>query len=149
MFLCDSNVWLALVVSGHVHHAAVKGWIDSVQEPRSLVFCRATQQSFLRLLTNRPLFAGYDEQALTNSEAWATFDDLRLDYRVHFRLDEPAGIDGVWREFSARPTASIKLWMDAYLAAYAKAADYQLVTTDGGFRQFAGLDHLVLGGAKS
>ena len=149
MFLCDSNVWLALVVSGHEHHAAVKRWIDTVDEPRSLIFCRATQQSFLRLLTNRPLFAGYGHDALTNDEAWATYERLRLDYRVQFRLEEPAGLEQVWREFSARPTASIKLWMDAYLAAYARAADYQLATTDGGFRQFTGLDHLLLGSPKS
>lgn len=149
MFLCDSNFWLALVISGHAHHADVRRWVDGVQVPRSLVFCRSTQQSFLRLLTNRPLFAGYGQEALSNTEAWAIFDSLRLDYRVQLKLEEPAGIDSAWREFSARPTTSTKLWMDAYLAAFARSADYQLVTTDSGFRQFKGLDLVVLGSGDS
>ena len=40
--------------------------------------------------------------------------------------------------------ASPKLWMDAYLAAFTVAGGYQLVTTDKGFKQFKGLDILVL-----
>ena len=40
--------------------------------------------------------------------------------------------------------ASPKLWMDAYLAAFAIAAKQQLVTTDKAFRQFKDLDLLVL-----
>jgi hypothetical protein len=35
--------------------------------------------------------------------------------------------------------------MDAYLAAFACAGGFQLVTTDSGFRQFRGLDLLLLG----
>jgi predicted nucleic acid-binding protein len=34
--------------------------------------------------------------------------------------------------------------MDAYLAAFALAGGYRLVTTDRGFRQFNGLDVVVL-----
>ena len=34
--------------------------------------------------------------------------------------------------------------MDAYLAAFAMAGAYQLVTTDSAFKQFTGLDLLVL-----
>ena len=39
--------------------------------------------------------------------------------------------------------ASPKLWMDAYLAAFAIESGQQLVTTDTGFRQFKGLDATV------
>ena len=35
--------------------------------------------------------------------------------------------------------------MDAYLAAFALAGRYSMVTTDAAFRQFRGLDLLVLG----
>ena len=45
----------------------------------------------------------------------------------------------------ARDCASPKLWMDAYLAAFALAGRNQKVTTDAAFRQFQGLDLLVLG----
>jgi hypothetical protein len=35
--------------------------------------------------------------------------------------------------------------MDAYLAAFALAGGYRLVTIDAGFTQFAGLDLVLLG----
>ena len=44
-----------------------------------------------------------------------------------------------WRNLSSRVTASPKLWMDAYLAAFAIQANCESVTFDAGFRQFAGL----------
>jgi predicted nucleic acid-binding protein len=44
-----------------------------------------------------------------------------------------------------RHTGSRKLWMDAYLAAFALAGGYQMVTTDTAFRQFHGLDLMLLG----
>ena len=49
------------------------------------------------------------------------------------------------KKFAVRETASPKLWMDAYLAAFALAGRYRIVTTDAGFRQFQGIDLLVLG----
>jgi len=36
-------------------------------------------------------------------------------------------------------------WMDAYLAAFALAGGYRMVTTDAAFEQFGGLDLKVLG----
>ncbi len=41
-------------------------------------------------------------------------------------------------------TASPKLWMDAYMAAFARASGYRLVTTDAAFAQFDGLDLVLL-----
>lgn len=35
--------------------------------------------------------------------------------------------------------------MDAYLAAFAMAGGYRMVTTDRAFRQFQGLDLVLLG----
>jgi hypothetical protein len=54
-------------------------------------------------------------------------------------------IERWWTQHALRPTASPKLWMDAYLAAFARAAGYTLVTTDAAFRQFEGVDILLLG----
>jgi hypothetical protein len=36
--------------------------------------------------------------------------------------------------------ASPKLWMDSYLAAFAVAGGYRMVTIDGAYGQFRGLD---------
>ena len=89
MVLCDSNVWLALALSNHVHHKAASAWLETVEEP--------------------------------------------------------AGLERQWKKLAVRNTASPKLWMDAYLAAFAIAGRYSMVTTDSAFRQFRELDLLVLG----
>jgi toxin-antitoxin system PIN domain toxin len=143
--LCDGNVWLALALSRHVHHGAAREWLDTVEAPRSLLFCRATQQTLLRLLTNASVLGPYGNPPLTNREAWSAYEAFLADDRIAVRVNEPEGVEGWWREFAVRGTASPKLWMDAYLAAFARAGGYRMVTTDTAFRQFRGLDLLVVG----
>jgi predicted nucleic acid-binding protein len=53
-------------------------------------------------------------------------------------------LEDTWKQLAAPSKASPKLWMDAYLAAFALSGAYQLVTTDKAFRQFKGVDLLVL-----
>lgn len=144
MRLCDSNVWLALALSAHVHHEQARNWLDSVAEPGSVLFCRATQQTLLRLLTNHSVLAPYGNPPLSNAGAWEVYEAFTADDRIRFQAEEPAGIESLWREFGGRSTAHPKIWMDAYLAAFALGAGYRMVTTDGAFRQFPGLDLLVL-----
>jgi len=137
--LCDNNVWLALALSGHHHHRPARAWLRTVQTPATVCFCRATQQAFLRLLTNASVLRPYGNPPLTNRQAWRAYGDLLTDDRIVFHADEPAGLEARWQRLALRDTASPKLWMDAYLAAFATAGGYELVTTDGAFRQFAGL----------
>ena len=144
MNLCDANVWLALALSRHVHHQESRRWFDSVAEPTSIVFCRATQQTLLRLLTNSAVLAPYGNRALTNAQAWKVYEAFAADDRVAMRVDEPIHLESHWKRLAARNTASPKLWMDAYLAAFAITADFALVTTDRAFQQFAGLNLLLL-----
>jgi toxin-antitoxin system PIN domain toxin len=143
--LCDSNIWLALALSKHVHHTTVREWLGTVEEPASVLFCRATQQAFLRLLTNASVLSPYGNPPLTNREAWSAYEALLTDDRISLRADEPVGVESLWKELAVRGSASPKLWMDAYLAAFARAGRYRMVTTDAAFRQFRGLDLLVLG----
>lgn len=143
--LCDTNVWLALSLSGHIHHDTAREWLGTVQDPADVLFCRATQQSLLRLLTNKAVLAPYGNPPLSNKEAWAVYEALVSDDRIVLHADEPAGVEPQWRLLATRDSASPKLWMDAYLAAYAIAGGHRLVTTDAGFRQFTGLDLLHLG----
>lgn len=145
MVLCDSNVWLALALSKHVHHSAARDWLEAVEEPASVHFCRATQQTLLRLLTNASVLSPYGNPPLTNRAAWSAYEAFLTDDRIAFRADEPAGLEPLWEELAVRGTASPKLWMDAYLAAFALAGRYRMVTTDAAFRQFRRLDLLVLG----
>jgi toxin-antitoxin system PIN domain toxin len=141
--LCDVNLWLALTLSGHAHAAAARRWFDGMMMPGSVLFCRVTQQAYLRLLTNAAVLAPFGNPPLTNREAWAAYEALLADDRVMLRADEPPGIESRWRGLTLRDTASPKLWMDAYLAAFSITAGYRMVTTDAAFVQFPGLD-LVL-----
>jgi uncharacterized protein len=145
VLLCDSNVWLALALSKHIHHTAAREWLDTIQEPAALLICRATQQTFLRLLTNASVLAPYGNPPLTNREAWSIYEALLTDDRIIFHADEPEGLEPLWKAFAVRGTVSPKLWMDAYLAAFALAGRHRMVTTDRAFRQYQGLDALVLG----
>jgi toxin-antitoxin system PIN domain toxin len=73
MLLPDVNVWLALTFDSHVHHPAAKKWFDALAGQMSL-FCRITQQSFLRLATNTKVFGAH---AVTMPEAWQNYDLLQ------------------------------------------------------------------------
>lgn len=145
MNLCDSNVWLALALSKHVHHRVAKSWLETIDEAATVLFCRATQQTLLRLLTNASVLAPYGNPPLTNDEAWAVYEALVADDRILFRGEEPPELESHWKELALRDTASPKLWMDSYLAAFARTGGYRMVTTDSAFKQFDGLQLLVLG----
>lgn len=142
MRLADSNVWLALALSKHEFHAAARTWLAG-QAPREAVFCRSTQQTFLRLLTTKAVLAPYRTPPLSNKSAWSVYENLRADERVAW-AHEPAGLESAWKKFAGVSSPSPKLWMDAYLAAFAAAGGYELVTTDRAFKQFKGLKLLVL-----
>ena len=140
--LCDSNVFLALAVGQHAHHSLTAAWFGSLTGADSALFCRATRISFLRLLTQK---IAPDYVPLSNRHAWATLDHLMKDDATGFE-NEPAGLDPVWRQLSETLSASPKVWMDAYLAAFAITGGMRLVTLDKDFRNFEpqGLDLLLL-----
>jgi toxin-antitoxin system PIN domain toxin len=141
--LADSNVWLALTLSKHGFHRVSREWFDRMKAGDPVLFCRATQQSYLRLLTTAEVLAPYGIAPLSNAHAWTAYEGWLGSGSVAF-MDEPRGLDSHWKKFAARDAASPKLWMDAYLVAFAMAGGYQLVTTDRGFKQYRGLDLQVL-----
>lgn len=143
MKLPDVNIWLALALSGHSHHQAARTWMDGQEAPESIFFCRATQQGLLRLLTTAEVLAGYGIPPLTNREAWAIVESFMADDRIAF-ANEPAGVGDVWKTLAIRDANSPKLWMDAWLAAFALCYELQMVTTDKAFSQFKGLQLLVV-----
>jgi uncharacterized protein len=124
MKLLDANVWLAAGWVNHAQHPIARAWFD--REDDDLAWCRVTQMSFLRLVSN-PAVAGSD--ALTRRQAWIAYDTFAADPRVRF-LDEPDGIAPLWLSFSKRDDRSHQLWTDDYLAAFAQAAGVTLVTFD-------------------
>ena len=114
----------------------------------SVFFCRTTQQGLVRLLTTAEVMAGYGIPPLTNREAWAVVDSFTADERVTF-ANEPDGVEVSWKGFAVRDTNSPKLWMDAWLAAFALRSGFQIVTTDKAFSQFKGLELLIVKMKKS
>ena len=140
----DVNVWLALTHNRHVHHADAAVWFESAAG-RSFFFCRFTQLGLLRLLTN-PQVMG--EDTMTQRGAWAAYHRWFEDGRIEFaREPEAADFEKIFEAASTRGGSRIKLWADAYLAAFAKAAAFTMVTFDRGFPRLWGLDIELLSGS--
>ena len=139
MLLPDVNVWLALAFDGHAHYSAAKQWFDGLSD-QVCYFCRLTQQGFLRLATNPSVFG---KNAVTLPDAWQKYDDFLSDIRVSY-AEEPYGLEDFWREYTQRQSFSPKVWNDAYLAAFARAAGLELITFDNGFTQYKNLSCTIL-----
>lgn len=122
----DVNVWLALQHEIHPQHKVATAWGDALPASAVAYFCRFTQLGFLRLLTNR---SAMGDDVLTQSQAWRVFDAL-LSNPGNRMIDEPPGIDPIFRKFTDRKESSTKQWADGYLAAFALAAGVRLVTFD-------------------
>ena len=85
----DTNTWIALAVETHAMHGAARRWYDA--EPLTageLLFCRATEISFLRLVTQARVMNACGVVPLTNAEAVGYLDNLYRDPAVA-RADEP------------------------------------------------------------
>lgn len=140
--LLDVNVFLAASIEAHLHQPTARDWVDSVEPPDSIAFCRVVELAFLRLLT-QPITDGF--APLGNRDAAALYLAWREDERVEL-LAEPPALAELWPHLALREAGSPKLWTDAYLAAFAIAGGCRLVTFDRAFRQFvgAGLDLVLL-----
>jgi toxin-antitoxin system PIN domain toxin len=137
--LPDINVWLAFSVADHAHHSRARHYWYEESGDR-LAFCRVTALGFLRLATNTAVMAG---KPLTVLEAWQAYGDFRRLPEVVLAT-EPEDCEawlGEWAQ-GERPTP--RQWTDAYLAAFARSGGLRLVSFDGDFDRFDGLDLLRL-----
>ena len=116
---------------GHVHEA---GFYSSDAEFLALIVPFVTGG----IVAGEPVIIGYDDRKCDLLRAELTRPD-----RVSFAA-EPPELNSAWERFAAVADAAPKLWMDAYLAAFAHASGARMVTFDGGFRQFRGLNLLLL-----
>jgi len=120
----DVNVWLALAHEIHPHHNVARAWGESLGGDAVVYFCRFTQLGLLRVLTNE---SAIGEDVLTQSEAWKAFNAF-LANPGNRMMEEPRGLDAVFRKYTDRNEVSTKQWADGYLTAFAMAAGIQLVT---------------------
>ena len=107
-----------------------RDWFADLPEGVRFSFCRLTQLGLLRLLTAEAVMG---DEALSQSEAWAVYDRWLADRRVS-PVDEPPTLERRFRALTRSRQAAPKAWADAYLAAFADAAQLSLVTFDRGFR---------------
>jgi uncharacterized protein len=133
--LFDSNVWLALTFSAHPHHSLAKEVFAAASKDNPACFCRATQQSFLRLATTPALLRAYGAEGFTNQDAVSLIATLAKLPRIRL-LPEPPDLEPLWLGLAGLPSSSPKVWMDAFLAAFAIRHETEFVTLDRDFRNF-------------
>lgn len=136
--LPDLNVWLALVVHEHPHHAVARRYWHDAATTRTLGqrqhFCRATMLGLVRLLCQPKLMG---EGVLGLAEAHAIYRKLRATEGVAFCADAESA-DTVLAAWAADPSHPLpaRLWSDAWLASTAEAAGLRLVSFDADFKRF-------------
>ncbi len=133
--LFDTSVWLAAVFTTHPFRRAAQKSLQQASPANPAVFCRATQQSFLRLASTPALLKAYGATGLTNRDALVALSALQALPQVCKR-EEPPGTVVLWHRLASRDTASPKVWMDAYLAAFAIGGGLRLVSLDQDFKAF-------------
>ncbi|TLD72578.1 PIN domain-containing protein [Phragmitibacter flavus] len=133
--LFDSSAWVAAVFPTHPFHARAQAALAAATAEEPAVFCRATQVSFLRLITTPQLLRHYDAAHMTNRSALTQLQML-LSRPEIAEIEEPPGTAALWQKLAMHDTASPKVWMDAYLAAFAIKGGLHFVTLDGDFKSY-------------
>ncbi len=143
--LFDSSVWIGAIFTTHPFHQQARAALQNATPAAPAFFCRFTQQSFLRLASTPALLKAYGAEGLTNRDALVALEALLALPKVCER-EEPPGTVALWHRLAARETASPKVWMDAYLAAFAMSSGLRLVTLDSDFKTYEaqGLDWVLL-----
>ena len=139
-YLADVNFAIALLHARHTAAGRAATWLESQDEPRSILLCRVAQMGVLRILTNP---AWLKDEVLPARAVWEAWDLLLADDRFALAA-EPPGLEKEWRALTQGLAAGECAETDTYLAAFARAGGHRLVTFDRGFRSFAGLDSLIL-----
>ncbi|MEO6625292.1 MAG: TA system VapC family ribonuclease toxin [Burkholderiaceae bacterium] len=146
--LPDLNVWLALVVQEHPHHALARLYWDDSAMARTLGqkhhFCRATMLGLVRLLCQPKLMG---DGVLGLADAFAIYRRMRDTDGVAFCVDAESAdmVLAAWSVGSANPLPA-RLWSDAWLAAVAESSGLRLVSFDADFKRFALTRRLILPG---
>ena len=143
--LLDVNVGLAAAVAAHPAHQEARALVRCATAMHPVLWCRATEQSFLRLASTPVITRAYGVSKATNRDAWAALQAFQALDQVDV-LAEPPELWGRWMTLGVCDQAAPKGWMDAYLAAFAIAAGCGFATLDQDFLQYeaAGLQLQLL-----
>jgi len=107
--LLDTGIWVGLAFASHPQHRLAREMFEAADSERPVAFCRATQNSFLRLLTTPAIQALYGGPAVTNAQAWAKSQELLALPQVVW-LAEPVALESEWKRFHPRlsPFAALR-----------------------------------------
>jgi toxin-antitoxin system PIN domain toxin len=133
--LIDTNVWIAAVFPSHPAHRWAAGQLAAASAANPACFCRATQQSLLRLLSAPVVLKMYGADGATNDDAITALEAFLALAQVRM-VKEPPGIFTLWLQLGSMQQASPKLWMDAYLAAFAICGGMEFLSLDRDFEAF-------------
>lgn len=88
----------------------------------------------------------YGSETINNATAWEHFQTYQQQTQVTW-VQEPPEIETLWSKLATLRTASPKVWMDAYLAAFAITRGLRFLTFDRDFLRYekAGLNLHLLG----
>ncbi|MFZ0961099.1 MAG: TA system VapC family ribonuclease toxin [Terriglobia bacterium] len=137
--LPDASVWLPLSAPEHLHYPRARRYWDE-ESASELAFCRVTALAFLRRLTNAKILGN---AALDSGAAWHALETWLAVPQITL-LSEPPGLDELLAQWAGKLDLSGGHWTDAYLAAFAVASGCRLVTFDGDFHRYPGIDFLLL-----
>jgi uncharacterized protein len=142
--LPDINVWLALAIEEHPHHAIARAyWNDLQVSPlaeRNLWFCRVTMLGLVRLLS-QPKVMG--DRALSLSQAMSVYQGFRAVPGVGL-LPDADSTEQCFTNFIGRKELPNRFCTDAYLAAFSESTGARLVTFDEDFKRFELTNYLRL-----
>ncbi len=133
--LVDINVLVALLHARHRHSSAAVRWLDGQRAAGSILICCVVQMGVLRILTQPSVMK---EETLAPAEFWRGWDLMMGDDRF-LQAKEPDGFEAAWRGVTAAIRRGQWAETDAYLAVFARAGEWSVVTFDRGFRRFPGL----------
>jgi toxin-antitoxin system PIN domain toxin len=139
-YFVDTNVWIAYYFRGHPHHSLASDFMRGRSADNPATLARAVEHSFLRLLTTAALCRCYDSPVIGNIEAVEILGKWHALPHIRCIDSEPPGTRALWLELAAIPSAAPKVWMDAYLAAFAIRAGLPFATLDADFRRFETAD---------
>jgi toxin-antitoxin system PIN domain toxin len=128
----DTGVSLALAFASHPFHQKARAVFEPADSCQPAAFCRATQATFLRLLTVKSICDAHGCDTIPNSKAWAKCAELLHLPQVTW-LEEPSEVELEWGNCATLNSAPQKIWMDAYLPAFAIRSGISLVSIDSDF----------------
>ncbi|HEY4082760.1 MAG TPA: TA system VapC family ribonuclease toxin [Burkholderiaceae bacterium] len=135
--LPDLNIWLALVIEDHPHHAIARQYWAECESLRAagyrVHFNRATMLGLVRLLC-QPKVMGAG--VLDLAAAFDVYRQLREQPGVGLLVDRETSDALLAAWVGAKPPMPARLWPDAWLAAQAESAGLRLVTFDADFKRF-------------